>query len=250
MNLDSNLCPIEPPRPPSPRASRVRLALAFLISGSLGCLPGANDIGETTAATDGETDTTAGNATTTDEPGGSDVDPGPGDTTDAIDTDAVDTDAVDTDAVDTEGTPQDAFACQLEEPCTTAYFGCTSHVDNCEEDPPPVWGPGALCVLELARDIRSMPGASVEINFDRGGSPDWTMSEETYLLTADGGAIGQRIVHDEKFGNDIVGAPRLCTLQEPEYFQSCLDDPQWECGSPSAWLVDCVDAEQVECPGP
>lgn len=251
----TSLVPFLPPIPLRPAGLRV----GALILASTGCLPLPNDLGDTattTGATAGPTDST----TTEPVPPGDGTSPGretdptaSGSTTAIADgtATAADTEAdTDTDT-DTDGEilPPTVFDCVLDEPCISGYFGCSSHT-GCEGEPPPVWGAGALCVLELARDIRTMPGASAEINFERGGSPDWTSIESTYLLFSDGTVLTQWVLHDTKFGDDNWSAPRQCVLQPPEYFQACLDDPQYDCGEPDGWLTDCVDLVDFECPGP
>ena len=137
----------------------------------------------------------------------------------------------------------------LEEPCITDYFGCTDHL-GCGELPVPPWGEGPRCVLEMFRDIGSRPGASVELDFERGGSPDWTWTEQTYLLQLDRTVIHQNLVHDDELGSDFMTAMRRCELRAPEYFQACLDVPSGDCAEPVNWMTNCVEIEELECPAP
>jgi hypothetical protein len=246
-------------------ASRPRgpFRLGMLALGLAGCLPLPNDLGDTSSSTTDPTDGVETSLEPTDDTGPG---PAPGSTTDdGVETSLEPTDDTgpafgsSTDAGDTEGDTEGdtdgkelpgAFQCVLDEPCITSYFGCTSHFDNCESEPLPEWGEGSICVLELFRDIASMPGTSVEVNFERGGSPDWTWTELTYVLQSDGTVIYQGVVHDDKFGSDIVPPMQRCEVQAPEYFQACLDTPSWDCAAPGYWMTNCVEIEELECPGP
>ncbi len=244
--------------PVASRSDRVRSRMSLLLGLCLagpGCTPPANDLGEDPVLPDGDGGTTAAPA----DPGGTtNAEPGPGasetgpaaeDSTDDGSTDTEDT--IDTDT-DTDGDPfaDSAFACVLDEPCGTTYFGCTDHT-GCDDATPPVWGPNALCVLQLLRDMSSMPaGAAFELNFDRGGSPDWITTENTYLLYSDGTSIHQTFQLDDKFDNETLFSAQQCTLEAPAYFQACLDNPSWDCGATGTWVVDCLPVADVTCPEP
>ena len=150
---------------------------------------------------------------------------------------------------DGEAPDEGAFACELDEPCGFGYFGCTSH-SGCEDLPYGEWSDGPMCLLEMMRDIGSLPpNTHFEYSYDRGGSPDYTSTEGTLLFSSNGTVETQQLLIDYKFEYETLYPVYQCTLREPAFFQDCLDNPSWSCAHTGSWYTDCTEVAAFECPG-